>query len=70
MPIASSRLERASFWALVTAFLAGMTFWGFTMSPVLPANFFRTALIVLVGSYAGLAALIAVWYFTLKVCGR
>lgn len=68
--IASDRIERASFWALVTAFLAGLTLFAFTMSPVLPAHFFRTALIVLVGTYAGLAALIAVWYFTLKVCGK
>ena len=70
MPTASSRLERASFWALATAFLGGLIVWGFTLNLVLPPNFFRTALIVLVGSYAGLAALIAVWYFTLKACEK
>ena len=66
----SDRLERASFWALVTAFLAGIAFFAFTISPVLPANYFRNVLIGLVGSYAVLVALIAVWYTTLKVCGK
>lgn len=68
--IASGRLERASFWALVTAIVAGITVFGYTIRPVLSATYFGTALIVLVGSYAALITLIAVWYFTLKVCGK
>lgn len=68
--IASGRLERASVWALVTALVAGIILFGYTMRPVMSATYFGTALIVLVGSYAALSALIAVWYFTLKVCGK
>lgn len=66
----SDRLQRASLCAFVTAFLAGIILLGFTISPVVSVAYFRTAMIVLVGSYAILVALIAAWYWTLKVCGR
>lgn len=68
--VGSDRLQRATLYAFGTAIVLGIILLGFTIGPLIRPGYFRTAIIVLAGSYAILVGLIAVWYWGLKILGK
>jgi hypothetical protein len=66
----SDRFQRASIYAFVTAFIVGLILLVVTVSPLIRPGFLQTAALALVVSYAILVALIAIWYWVLKLIGK